>query len=159
VSTNIMQQNTTNHTIDEPLRLKWSEKDGSVLVEGEGGDRFIMKVREVIQACNLKQQTNEFESQFANLKNLLGNWLHQHKDQFHKAFITVRDTRILFLVVTRDKEYDPCLDDMLTDLDMKIVQTPFVSEIPVSVQSLPQCEKDVYESFLSPVIVLEYDLS
>jgi hypothetical protein len=143
----------------EVVRLKWSQKDRAVLIEGEEEDRFFMKVQEVIQACNLHQVANEFESQFANLKNLLGNWIQGRKSLFHKAFITVRDGRILFLVISKDIEYNPEVDCMLTDLDLMIAQTPFVSGIPLSVQSLPRCDTDVYEGFLSPPIILEYDLS
>lgn len=157
-----MQQGDTEVTgavNTDVLRLKWSEKDRTVLIVGEDEDRFLMKVKEVIQACNLQQHANEFEAQFTQFKNLLGAWLHQHKDHLHKAFITVRDTRILFLAVGEDVEYDPELNDMLAGFDVSIAKTPFVSRIPVSVQFLPRCEKDMYESFLCPPIVLEFDLS
>ncbi len=140
----------------EPVRLKWSEENRVVLFEPEDQDRFSMKVKEVIQACNIHQQRNEFESQFDDLKNILGNWIHERKDKIAQAFVTIRDTRILFLAITKDVEYDSELEDELTNLDWVISQTPLFSAIPLSVQSLPQCDSDTYEAFLSPPIILEY---
>jgi len=153
------QGKTSNSDRADILRLKWSDKDRAVFIEGAEDDRFLLRVREVINACSAQQKAKDFESQFTDLKNLLANWLHSRKDRFCKAFITVRDGRILFLVVTRNVEYDPEIDDMLTDLDLNIVQTPFVSDIPLSIQALPYCDADVYEGFLSPVIAMEYELS
>jgi len=145
-----------NDISTEPVRLKWSEKDRTVLFEPADKDRFTMKVKEVIRACNIHQQSNEFESQFNDLKNILGNWIHERKDKIAKAFVTIRDTRILFLAITKDVEYDSKLEDELTKLDWDISQTQLLSAIPLSVQSLPQCDSDIYEAFLSLPIILEY---
>jgi hypothetical protein len=141
----------------QPVRLKWSEKDRTVVFETSDKDLFTMKVKEVIQACNiLQQQSDKFESQFNDLKNILGNWIHERKDKIAKAFVTIRDTRILFIAITKDVEYDSGFEDELTDLDWAIAHTPLLSAIPLSVQSLPQCDSDIYQSFLSPPIILEY---
>jgi hypothetical protein len=140
----------------EPVRLKWSEKDRTVVFEPADSDLFTMRVQEVIQACNIQQQGKAFESQFNDLKNILGNWIHEHKDKIVKAFVTVRDTRILFLAITKDVEYDSELEDELTDFDWAIAHTQLLSTIPLSVQSLPQCDSDNYQAFLSPPIILEY---
>jgi hypothetical protein len=145
-----------NTIATEPVRLKWSERDRTVVIEPADEDNFTMKVDEVIEACNIKQQKSEFEAQFNDLKNILGNWIHQRKDKITKAFVTVRDTRILFLTITKDVEYDSELEDELTALDWAIAHTQLLSTIPLSVQSLPQCNSDIYQAFLSPPIILEY---
>jgi len=146
-----------NDISTEPVRLKWSEKDRTVVFETPDNDLFAMKVREVIQTCNIiQQQRSKFESQFNDLKNILGNWVHERKDKIVKAFVTVRDTRILFLAITKDAEYDSELEDELTTLDWAIANTQLFSAIPMSVQSLPQCDSDIYEAFLSPPVILEY---
>lgn len=142
--------------ITDPVRLKWSEQNRTVMFEPEDQDRFTMKVEEVIQACNIHQQRKEFESQFDDLKNILGNWIHARKDKITKAFVTIRDTRILFLVVTKNVEYDSNLEDELAELDWGIAHTPLLSAIPLSIQSLPQCDVEIYEAFLSPPVILEY---
>lgn len=141
----------------EPVRLKWSEKNCTVLIEGQDEDRFALTVQQVIQACNIQQAKEGFEAQFADLKNLLGGWVHRNRSDIHKAFITVLDARILFLVITQQVDYNPDFDDALTDLDLMIAQTPFVSNIPLSVQSLPRCEDFDYNGFLDPLLLLEYD--
>jgi len=145
-----------NDISTEPVRLKWSEKERTVLFETADKDLFTMKVKEVIQACNIHLQSNEFESQFNDLKNILGSWIHERKDKIAKAFVTIRDTRILFLAITKDVEYDSELEDELTNLDWVISHTQLFSAIPLSVQSLPRCDSDIYEAFLSPPTILEY---
>jgi hypothetical protein len=149
-------QGTTNNVDTQPLRLKWSEKERTVIFESPDDDFFTMKVKEVIKACNIQQESDEFESQFSDLKNILGNWINKRKEKIAKAFVTVRDTRILLVVVTKEVEYDNEFENELTVLDWEVSHTPFLSAIPLSVQSLPQCDDDIYESFLSPPIVLEY---
>ncbi|RKY06657.1 MAG: hypothetical protein DRP56_07035 [Planctomycetota bacterium] len=139
-----------------PVRLKWSEKDRTVVIEPEDDDKYTMKVEEIIQTCNIKQQRSEYEYQFATLKNILGNWIHQQKDKIDKSFVTVRDTRLLFLVISKNIEYDDAIEDELTKLDWGIANTPLLKDISLSVQSLPQCDNVVYESFLSPPVILEY---
>lgn len=140
----------------EPIRMKWSEKNRTVLIEGKGEDRFPMKVREVIQACNIRQRANDYEAQFATLNHILGQWLYLHKEQIYKAFITVRDGHLLFLTVTNVVKCDADFEDALTDLDLAITQTPFLSDIFLSVQSLPYCDNDAYGAFLSPPTIIEY---
>jgi len=160
VDNNVMAETShgqMNTIATEPVRLKWSEKDRTVVFETPDNDLFAMKVREVIQTCNIiKQQRSKFESQFNDLKNILGNWIHERRDKIVKAFVTVRDTRILFLAITKDVEYDSELEDELTTLDWGIAHTPLLSAIPLSVQSLPQCDSDIYQAFLSPPLILEY---
>jgi len=153
-----VERTTTGH-----VRLKWSEKDRTVVIMPPDNDLFTMKVKEVIEVCNLRQQNNESESQFNesesqfnNLKNILGNWVHDNKDKIAKAFVTIRDTRVLFVAVTKNVEYDGELEDELTKLDWEIAQSPLLSAIPLSVQSLPKCDSDIYDAFLSPLIILEY---
>ncbi len=150
----VQGQNKISST--EPIRLKWDEKERTVLFEPKDNDLFTLKVKEVIQLCNIHQQKNEFEYQFNNLKNILGNWVHRHQNKIAKAFVTIRDTRLLFLVVTKNVKYDSELEDEITDLDWAIANTPLLSAISLSVQSLPKCDSDIYESFLSPPIILEY---
>lgn len=144
---------------EEPIRMKWSEKDRTVLIEDHGEDRFALTVQEVIKACNIRQAKGSFETQFADMKNLLGNWVHSNRSDIYKAFITVRDAHILFLTITQQTDHNPDFEDVLTDLDLMIAQTPFVSDIPLSVQSLPRCEACDYNGFLDPSLLLEYDLS
>lgn len=140
----------------EPVRLKWSEKDRAVVIDKGDNDLYVIKVKEVIQACNIQQEGNEVESQFNDLKNILGNWVHKHKEKIDRAFVTIRDTRLLFLVTTKNMEYDSQFEDELTALDWDIANTPFLSAIKLSVLSLPCCDQETCESFLSPPIILEY---
>ena len=63
---------------------------------------------------------------------------------------------MLFLLVTTRKTYDENLEEELTQLDLKIARNEIFSEIRLSVQALPLCGKNGYDSFCNPEWTLEY---
>ena len=153
------ENHTSNSTItNDPLRLTWSETERTVVLEPKDEDRFCMKVQEVIRACGIFQGVEEFERQFVDLKNILGNWVHSNRDKISKAFVTVRDTQMLFLPITKDFVYDSQFEAELTKLDLDIAHSPLFSSMSFGVQSLPECDTDSYEAFLAPPTILEYRL-
>ncbi len=144
-------------TITEPIRLRYSEKDHRVFIETATTDRFVLTVEEAIEACRIyDEQKSLFKAQYDKLLSLLGEWAYCHRSKIRNAFLTVRNTRLLFLVVMKRKTYDEELERELTELDLKIVQESDFSEIPLSVQALPYCNETGYDSFCKPGWTLEY---
>ena len=143
----------------EPIRLRYSQKDELVLIETATTDRFSLTVEEAIEACRIYEERKTlFHEQFNNLLSLLGKWTYSHKSKIKDAFLTIRNTRLLFLIVTKRKTYDEELEKELTDLDMSIACEPDFSEIPLSVQALPYCDEAGHDSFCKPEWTLEYSL-
>jgi len=142
----------------EYIRLKWLERDRKILVEDADEDRFSMTVEEAIEACKVYEREKQllFRKQFKMLLDFLGEWSFKRKDKLAKIFLTIRDAGLLFLVVTRRKTYDDNLERELTELDMKIAQSGDFSEVWLSVQSLPHCDKNGYDSFCNSEWTLEY---
>lgn len=142
----------------EYIRLKWSEKDQKILVEGADEDRFSMTVEEAIEACKVYERAKKtiFRKQFDMLLDFLGAWSHTRKNKLAKVFLTIRDAGLLFLAVTKRKTYDANFEEELTQLDLEIANSEDFSEILLSVQSLPLCSQSNYDSFCYPERTLEY---
>jgi hypothetical protein len=142
----------------EPIRLQWSQKENSALIEPDDKDRYMMTIGEIIQACAVYQKLGfrEFADRFKSLADTLGKWAHERRAKFSKAFLTIRDTNFLFLLVTKSQEYDAELEAELTDLDLTIAHNSGFSDISLSVQALPHCTPDTYISFCDPKWTLEY---
>ena len=152
-----MGNTATEQTRTYPIQLKISEKGRAVVVEDSNEDRYVTTVEKVIIACRANEKEEEFKDQFDNLKQTLGTWISSRNSQIVKAFITVRDTYVFFLLITKSEEFELGFEKELTDLDLQISHSECFNEIPFAVQSLPDCGEDIYEGFLDPTMVLEYN--
>ena len=139
------------------VHLRWSEKDRRVVVETEDEDRFCTTVEDVIEACRVYDKENRklFQIQIRYLLDILGEWGHQHREVLDRAFLTVRDGQLLFLVVTKERIYNAPLEKDLTKLDFEIARKSDLSEICLTVQSLPQCGSRGFMSFCRPGVMFE----
>ena len=142
----------------EYIPLKWSEKDRKILVEDADEDRFSMTVEEAIDACKVYEREKQpiFRKQFKMLLNFLGGWSYKRKNKLAKVFLTIRDAGLLFLVVTKRKTYNEGFEEELTQLDLEVANEEDFSEIWLSVQALPLCDENGYDSFCNSEWTLEY---
>ena len=143
---------------ESPLQLTWSQKDRKVVLSAEDNDRFVLTVEEAIAACRVYDPSGRarLQTQFKRLLDLLGEWVGDHSEKIEKAFLTVRDRGLLFLVMMNQVQYDPALEDDLTELDLQIANEPDFQDFSVSVLALPECGADAYLSFINPQLSLEY---
>jgi len=143
----------------EYIRLKWSEKDRKMLlVEDADEERFCMAIDEAIDACKVHDRRKQtlFRRQFDALLAFLSDWSCERRDKLTKVLLTIRDAGLLFLLVTKRKSYDEELEDELTQLDLQVAHDKAFSEILLSVQALPLCDENSYDSFCNPERTLEY---
>lgn len=140
------------------IRLRWSEKDRRIVIEDKDEDRFSMTVEEAIAACRVYERGKQpvFRKQFQTLLDFLGAWCYGRSRKLAKVFLTIRDAGLLFLVVTKKKTYDENFEAQLTKLDINIARAQEFSEISLSVQALPLCDRNGYDSFCSSKWTLEY---
>ncbi len=135
-------------TSSKPIRLNFHERGRQVVVTPENEDRFMMTVQE---AASILQQANQqvlFVGQFQLLLNALAAWLSKHRAKVFRSFLTVREGRLLFLVVRKQVRYDDPFDDSLTELDMQTAQDDRFSLIELEVLALPNASPGSFNSFL-----------
>jgi hypothetical protein len=149
--------NTKANPLHPILHLRYQERDGTLVVEPEDEDRFTITVEAAIKACRVfLEQARMFQSQFNHLHKRLATWLKQHNENVNRAYLTVRDADLLFLVVRDSRRYDDEFEDALTELDVSIACDPELDLIKLSVLAVPSASLDSIDSFLAPGKTLTY---
>jgi len=139
------------------MRLNWPKR-GQVLVTSRQGDRFIIEsIEEAAVACQQGQDIIDFRRQVSDLLlPRLSAWIKEHRARVQKAFLTLRDGYLLFLVIRKQVRYDEEFTDRLTDLDIEIARNPDLDHVQMNVLALPAVTNEGAESFVSPRWALEY---
>ena len=140
----------------EPIRLNYAEKDRQVVLLPRDEDRYVLTVEEAIAACRAGKEQERFRSQFKGLLNRLGQWVTDHESKIHKAYVTIRNEGILFLVVRRSTQYDGEFSDRLSDLDIEVANEDSLNLVQLNVLALPNVTIEACTSFLNPELVFEY---
>lgn len=140
-----------------PLQLHYRRKNKQVVVTPDDQDRYVLTVEEIIRACQVVERAFAFGQQFECLLEILAGWLLNHRKDIADAVITMRDAGLLFLIIRKEKAYDPAFEDALTNLDVEIAQDEALDLIRLSVLSLPKASHDAIESFFSPKLMLHYN--
>lgn len=131
------------------IQLHYRQKNSGVMVTPHERDRFVVTVQEAINACSSAEQTCRYVRQFDGLLTKLETWLKQNQAKVERAFLTVREGGLLFLVVRREVECDPEFTDELTRLDVAIASDDAFDAIQLDVLALPNVPERVAKSFLS----------
>lgn len=142
-----------------PIRLKFSSEDQSILIEAADGDRWVSTVNRAVEACQMVAHREKFKTQFyQELLPKLANWTNRHVDSIDRAYLTVRDSDLLFLVIRDQVEYDREFEDHLTKLDLEIAQNEVdLDLIRLSVLALPACSGESIEGFVSDDYLISFN--
>ena len=141
---------------DEPIRLLWHDQTKTVFVQDDSEDRTVYTVREAIRACRAIGKEKEFQQQFLDLRTLLYQWIIDHTNETNKAYLTVRDTNLLFLVKKSDPKYNQEFESQILNLDREIANSPDFNMIRLDVLGVPECDEDDIATFMSPKSTYEF---
>lgn len=137
------------------LSLKWDE-DTLLRFEAKDRDIFVKTIQEAVEACRASERQIDFHDQFKELLPKLKKWLNTKQDKVERAFLTVRDKGLLFIVIRKEKHYDDEFTTQLIDLDWKIAHDSNFSIIDLEVLALPDCDPDNFNSFCDPTYTLKF---
>src|SRR5205807_7382937 len=104
------------------IRLRHQDKNMQVQIETEEEDRFVITVGAAIQACKAFGHHEEFTRQFRKLQTKVSTWVKDHEQEIMDAYLTVRDSAILFLVVQKSAAFNEALENSLTEMYVAIAQ-------------------------------------
>lgn len=135
------------------LHLRISREAQTVTVHPENEDRFSLRVKDAIRACQAFADAKDFEERFRFLLTRLGVWVLGRKD-IHSAFVTQRDGGFLFLVVRKTAGYDREFEDQLAELDVEIATDQDLRGVNMATLGLPLVSEEALSSFLSSSFVL-----
>lgn len=139
-----------------PIELHFEDQGGKVRVTAPDRHVMIVPVSVAVEACRAFQDQIAFNDQFNDLLDRLARWIVDHRRQVSQAFLTVHDAGLLFLVVQQGTEFDPDLENSLSELSLEIANDTDYSLIRLVVHAVPNCGREIYEAFLSSRMSLRY---
>lgn len=138
------------------ILLHYGEKDKQIAVYTQDGDKFYATVAEAIEALRSTDDRKQSRDNMSALYDHLVRWLVAHTDEIDRAFLTVRDAALLFVILQKEREIDAELQEALSELDWEIAHDSSFGGIDLNVVGLPQCSETAYRSFLAPTAIAEF---
>lgn len=120
---------------------------------------LVMTIEQAVRACHAYESQLKFQHQFETLLDRLGQWWEQRRAKIEKAWVTVRDTGLLFVVVQKEVQLDQSLEDDVTCLVSEVLCSEDFSLIRLEAITLPRCEGDGVSSFVNSKATVELALN
>lgn len=130
------------------IELIHSDHDSVVMVTPEDEDRFLLNMESAILGCALADQWNRSKEQYRQLLHRLHEWTTEHVASVRQAYVAMRDSGPLFLVVQKGRRFNSGLQDELTRLDLEIASEVDFDLIRMSTLLLPESDDEAVRSFL-----------
>jgi hypothetical protein len=155
-----MANDRMNCTVDgpvpltNPVELDWYGSESDVIqVFAKDQQRFEFQL---VRAIQILQLTNHADLQLKLLLTRLGQWLNKHSDSIQTAYLTIRDARFAFIIVSKVAECDDDLEDAVSDLDLEIANAPDLEVVKMNAFVLPPASEEALSSFFDKRFLLAY---
>ena len=136
------------------IELHFENKDGRVRIIAPDNHVIISSVEAAVDACRAYASQLLFRDQFNSLIEKLAQWLEARTELIQDSYLTIRDSGLLFLVVTKNSHFDDTIESSLTDLDLEVSQDSDFDLISLSVHAIPRANQDTVRSFVSNKMAL-----
>lgn len=147
---------TELHNTPLVIELNCEDDGAHVKVIPANKDVMMLTVRAAIAACRAYDEQLKFDDQFKQLLPTLGAWLGERRNRIVRGCLTVAETGLMFLVVLKDKHYDPEIEDELTELELAIANDSDFSLLRVGALAIPQLDDAAIQAFLDPDRAISY---
>lgn len=138
------------------LELHYENRGGRVQITCPDNHIIISSVEVAIDACRAYTSQLQFKEQFDSLMDRLASWVDARLELIQDSYLTVRDSGLLFLVVTKNTHFDDALETALTELDLEVSHDSDFDLICLSVHAIPNADKDTIRSFVSRKMALRF---
>jgi len=148
-----MPNEITTEISSNAIVVDWFDAPEILDVNPKDQQRFqIQKDR----AIGLLQLANSADAQLNLLWRRLREWSREHSSKVQTAYLTLRDARFSFVVISRAVECDDDLDDAVSDLDFEIANDPDLDAVKMNAIVLPPASPEAISSFLDKRFLLEF---
>lgn len=124
------------------------EDGGSVVIHTKDGDRFVLPIDDVVNACQSSAQINEFCRQVGTLLDRLTEWLTECQSEIEAAYVGLEPEGAIFVVVRKAMTFDAAFEDALSILDLEVAESADFKLIKLRVFALPRSSEQTVASFL-----------
>ena len=122
--------------------------DDQVLVSNVNGDRFVLSMQQAVDACGAFSRSMDLSKQIGLLSQKLADWSRKQMGAIRSAHLTIRDSRLSFVVVQKGVEFDEQLSDALTELDFEIADDPELDLIRLDTIAIPNASPESLAAFI-----------
>lgn len=157
-------ENSMNPHADQTAKsveLDWYAEDETVIVTPRNQRRFEIQKDRAIRALQQEQDKvgdlDQTARQFNLLLERLANWIEARKEKILRGILTLRDGKLLFLVIQETPEYDEDFEDDLSALDVEIANDADLNLIGMDVLALPPASQEGLQSFVNEGCKITYD--
>ena len=138
------------------IELHFENRDGQVRVVLPDNHIMAISVEAAVHACRAFTNQILFKGQFDCLLDHLADWIDRHRSAIDEAYLTTRDSGLLFVVVTQSKTFDSAFEDELTALDIEVANDSDYSLIGMNVLAIPPSGDDTTHSFISKKLGIRF---
>ena len=151
-------QEMANDILEEirPVELDWFADGDVVSVTPRNQERFEIQKDRAIQVLQMAREAEQFQRQFNLLLKRLAEWIRSQRADIDKAFVTLQDGTLAFVVVRKEAAYDEDFQDALADVDIEVANDRDLDLITLKTLALPNISSESLRSFLDERLVLSY---
>lgn len=147
----------SENRIAAAVQLSYVDGDSQVCVTPKDQDRFALKINIAIELLKEGVGRERFVNQVNLLMRQLSSWIVSHGQEVSRAYLTMRDESLCFLVERKVAKYDSAFEDALSDLDIQISEDSDLEGLVLYSMALPPISDDALESFLHPKFQIRFD--
>jgi hypothetical protein len=139
------------------VQLSHVDGEKQVCVTPKDHDRFALKVDIAIELLKEGIGRERFANQLKVMMRQLSDWIVSHDSEVSRAYLTMRDESLCFLVERKSPRYDADFEDALSDLDIQISDDSDLEGIELYSMAIPPVSDSALESFLHPKFQIRFD--
>lgn len=133
--------------------IDWYEEGEVVHVMPRDQARFDVHKDRAITVLQLAANA---ESQLKLLLKRLATWVRDNAAVIDTAYVTLRDAKFAFLVISKMAECNDDLEDSISELDFDIANDPDLDVVRMNALILPPASREALRSFFDDRLLLVY---
>lgn len=135
------------------VEVDWFDETEVIDVNPRDKQRFqIQKDR----AIALLQLATNADAQLGLLLRKLAEWMRSNSASVTTAYLTLRDGRFSFVVISKTPQCDDALEDAVSNIDFEIANDPDLDVVRMNAIVLPPASSTAISSFIDPRFQLQY---
>ena len=127
--------------------IDWYSDAEFVHVVGKRQHRFEIHKDRAIEVLQVAHQRDLFSHQLKLAFATIQEWMDLHEDLVCTCFLTLRDSHLLLIVVPTQVECSDDLEDLVSDLDLKIASDAAMDLLKLNTIVLPYASEESMKSF------------
>ncbi|WP_145944510.1 hypothetical protein [Fuerstiella marisgermanici] len=150
---------TASHNVESSLQKKavvvdWYSEHETIQVFGRNQSRFEIQKDRAIEALQVAKQREQFDKQLNLLIGKTFEWLVSGVSGVESIYLTLRDSRLMLVVIAEVAECQDDLEDSVTEFDITVAEDSDLDLIRMNSMVLPNASDEALNSFFDERFLL-----